>query len=46
MALKKELRRIDPEIFANLMRSHYDYLATLLEEAAKEYWRVNPVSLI
>ena len=29
--LKKELTKIDPSIFANLMRSHYCYLTKLLE---------------
>ena len=29
--LKKELTKIEPEIFLNLMRSHYCYLTSLLE---------------
>ena len=45
--LKKEIKKVEPEIFSNLLRSHYCYLTTLLEQAAKEYQEVNgPIELL
>ena len=35
--LKKELPKIEPQIFQNLLRSHYCYLTLLLEEARADY---------
>jgi hypothetical protein len=39
--LKKELKKIEPEIFSNLLRSHYCYLTMLLEQAKTEYEELN-----
>ena len=39
--LKKELKKIEPAVFSNLLRAHYCYLTTLLEEARHEYEKVN-----
>ena len=44
--LRKELKRIDPKIFLNLTRSHYCYLATLLEEMKEEFDQINRPHLI
>ena len=41
-ALREELQKIDPALYLNLMRSHYGYLATLLEEGTADYKKVNP----
>ena len=39
--LKKELKKIDPSVFANLMRSHYCYLTSLLEKAKADFDKIN-----
>ena len=39
--LKKELKRINPAVFENLMRSHYCYLTTLLEQARADSDKIN-----
>ena len=39
--LKKELLKIEPSIFSNLMRSHYCYLTTLLEKLTSDYEKIN-----
>ena len=45
--LKKELKKIEPEIFSNLLRSHYCYLTELLEQAKTEYEAINgPINII
>ena len=35
------LTKIEPEIYDNLLRSHYGYLAGLIEKATDEYQEVN-----